>query len=187
MEGIFFILIGGALFSQAWYILGLYSDGRTMAVFVGGLGLLTLATIVFAPMLVTGESSGGALDVADHLAELTVMKSLIIVWALYGVGVATHGLWDFDERAIGFYSAFLSVISLVSFLYFATELQQRYTDAVWLGMSGASLALVVVAGIMFFYLAFAYQNLRLVAGWFALLGGGVISIIGLAMASTAVA
>ena len=158
MEGIFFILIGGSLFSQAWFILGMYSEGRTMAVFVGGLGLLALATTMFAPMLITGEARGAPLDAADHLAELTVMKSLIIVWAVYGVGVAAHGLWDFDERAIGFYSGFLTVASLVPFLYFATELQERYTDAVWLGMSGASLALAVVAGIMFFYLSFAFQK-----------------------------
>jgi len=35
MEGVFFVLIGAALFSEAWYLLGLYSEGRTMGVFVG--------------------------------------------------------------------------------------------------------------------------------------------------------
>ena len=40
MEGIFFILIGAALFTQSFYIIGLYAEGRTMGVLVGGLGVL---------------------------------------------------------------------------------------------------------------------------------------------------
>ncbi len=91
MEAIFLILIGAALFSQSWFILGLYSEGRTMGVFVGGLALLSLATIMFAPMVLTGEDVS---PTADYLAEITIMKSLIIVWALYTVAVA-------GTRAVG--------------------------------------------------------------------------------------
>ena len=186
MEAIFLILIGAALFSQSWFILGLYSEGRTMGVFVGGLGLLSLATIMFAPMVLTGEDVS---PTADHLAEITIMKSLIIVWALYTVAVAAHGLWDFDERPIGFYCAFLGVATLVPFLYFASELQPggtRYSEGVGLSLSAATLILTSLAGILFFYLAFSFNVLRLVAGWGLLLGGSLVTIIGLAIISTVV-
>ena len=186
MEGVFFMLVGAALFAQSWYILGMYAEGRTMGVVVGGLGLLSLATITFAPTLLTSEGLKAFIPEDVVTAETTVLKGLIITWALYTVGVAANGLWDFDERAIGFYSVFLAVASLVPFLYFAVELESRYTNAVWLGMSGATLMLTVIASIMFFYLAFSYTVLRLVAGWFALLGGGVVAAFGLAMVSTVI-
>jgi hypothetical protein len=182
MEGIFLILIGAALFSQSWYVLGMYSEGRTMGILVGGLGLLSLATITalaFAPMLLTGEGKG-----ADMLAETTVMKSMVLMWALYAVGVGAHGLWDLEDRAIGFYAAFLAVATLVPFIYFARELESSYGVGTWLALSGSSLILTVLAGIMFFYLAFALNVLRLVAGWFLLLGGGAVAVIGLAIVST---
>ena len=182
MEGVFLTLIGAALFSQSWYVLGMYSEGRTMGVFVGGLGLMSLAAIMFAPMLLTGEGTG-----ADMLTETMIMKSLIAVWAVYAVGVAAHGLWDFDERAIGFYCAFLAVATLIPFIYYAVQLEPRYSNGVWLGLSGATLALSVLAGMMFFYLAFALTVLRLVAGWFLLLGGGIVAVIGLLILSDTVA
>ena len=132
MEGVFFTLIGAALFSQSWYVLGLYAEGRTMGVFVGGLGLISLGAITFTPMLLTGEG----VSTANNLAEISIIKLLIIVWALYAVGVAAQGLWDFDERAIGFYSAFLAAASLVPFIYFVGELEQPYSNGVWLGPIG---------------------------------------------------
>ena len=184
MEGIFLVLIGAALFSQSWYVLGMYSEGRSMGILVAGLGVLSLATlsaVSFAPLLLTGEGKG-----ANMLAETTVMKTMIVAWALYAVAVGAHGLWDFEERAIGFYSAFLTVASLVPFIYFAVELQSRYGDETWLALSGASLVLTVLAGMMFFYLAFSFNVLRLVAGWFLLIGGGAVAAIGLAIVSNVI-
>ena len=60
MEGLFLVLIGGVLFSQSWYVLGMYSEGRSMGIFVGGMGLLALGTVVFAfdPVLLTGLKNG---------------------------------------------------------------------------------------------------------------------------------
>ena len=179
MEGVFFVLIGAALFSEAWYLLGLYSEGRTMGIFVGGLGLLSLVAIVLTPMLLTGAPQG-----SDMLTETTVMKTVIIAWALYAVGVGAHGLWDFDERAIGFYNAFLVAASLVPFIYFAVELEGVYSDGVWLGLSGGMLLLTIISGITFFHQAFQFSVLRPVSGWFLLLGGAAVSLVGLGMVTT---
>ena len=175
MEGIFLILIAGALFAQSWYMLGMYSEGRTMGIFVGGLGLLSLATITFTPTLLTG---------AEQLAEVTLFKSVILVWAVYTIGVAAHGLFDVEERAIGFYSAFLGVASLVPFILYVGVLRERYYESMWLGISASMAILTVLATIMFFYQALQFNVLRLVAGWFLLVGSTIIGLIGLAVVST---
>ena len=183
MEGIFLLLIGAALFSQSWYVLGLYSEGRTMGIVVGGLGILALGSVFLQPVLLNNVGDG-----AGNLVELTVIKALIVTWSLYAITVAAHGLWDFDERAIGFYCAVLVVATVMTFIYYSSpalgDLVDRYNESVWLTLSAATLALSVLAGMMFFTLGVPFQGLRAVAGWFALLGGAVIAFIGQAIIIT---
>ena len=184
MEGIFLVLIGGVLFSQAWYVLGMYSEGRSMGIFVGGMGLIALGTIVFAfePVLLTGLDNGNTVaDGAQVLGQITVMKAVVAVWGLYAIGVAASGLWDFDERAIGFYSAFAAVATLVPFLFFVGELERIYGGMVWLSLSGATLLLTMVATVMFFYQGLQFNVLRLLSGWSLLIGGVAVGGIGLAI------
>ena len=195
MEGIFFILIGAALFTQSWYILGLYSEGRTMGVLVGGLGVLALGTFMLggamdATLLVVGDDV--AIDkipaaAAKALQATTVLKALMMVWVAYTFGVAAHGLWEFEDRAIGFYSGLVAVVSLIAFLFFAIELRTVYSDAVWLTMAAAPAVLMLLAAISFFYLAWQWMVLRLVTGWFMLLGSGAVVGIGLVMIGTDIA
>jgi len=162
-----------------------------MGVFMGALGLLTLGTVMFGasvePVLLTGDPdvADKAAKAAGMLADLTVFKGLVVVWAVYAIGAGAQGLWELEDRAIGFYSAFVAVVSVISFLYFAINLQGTYSDAVWLVISGASLALAILAGITFFYLAFQWIVLRLVAGWFILLGSSVVVGLGLVMIAMA--
>ncbi len=56
MEGLALILIGGALFSQSWNFLGLYTDGRTVGAIMVALGLAALITLVLDPMVLIGEN-----------------------------------------------------------------------------------------------------------------------------------
>jgi hypothetical protein len=188
MEGIFFILIGAALFTQSWYILGLYSEGRTMGVLVGGLGVLALGTFMLggamdATLLLDNDKA----DAKQVLQETTALKALMMVWVAYTFGVAAHGLWEFEDRAIGFYSGLVAVVSLIVFLFFAIELRTIYSDAVWLTMAAAPLVLTLLAAISFFYLAWQWMVLRLVTGWFMLLGSGAVVGIGLVMIGTDIA
>ncbi len=178
MEGVAFILIVAALFSQSWYFLGLYPDGRTMSTYVGGLGALSLIAITMTPMLLTG--AGGDPD-AFPLAETTIMKMLIIVWAGYALGVAAQGWFDFDERALGFFSAITAATSAVALVYFAVTLANPYGDAVSISLSAATLVLSILGGILFFYMAVPFNVLRLVAGWGVLLGSITVFGIGLAI------
>lgn len=185
MEGIFFLLIGAAIFSQAWYVLGLYSEGRTTGVLIALLGLLSLGTFMFStnitPTLISGEGS----------TELvTAFTALIALWAVYAIAVGTHGIWDLDTRAIGFYSAFLSIASLAIFLVSALAMAEggafEQSLGTWLSMSIVPFLLAIISGLVFFYMAFEFQVLRLVTGWFMLFGGAIVGLVGLwALASVA--
>ena len=121
MEAVFLVLVGAVLFSQAWHMLGLYSDGRSVGVIIGGLSLLSLGAVLLEPLLLTG-SGDRTISAANHLSELTVTKTLIIVWAVYGIAVAAQALWDQDERAVGFYSAVVAAVTVFSFFYYAGNL-----------------------------------------------------------------
>ncbi len=148
---------------------------------MGGLGLVSLIALMLAPMLLVGGQPG-----SDVVVETNVMKVLIILWAGYAIGVGAHGLWEFDDRAIGFYSAFLFAGSLVALLYYAIEIEGVYGDDVWLGLSSAALVLTVLAAMLFFYLAIPFIALRKVAGWFILVGSIAVAGIGFAILTSLV-
>ena len=192
MEGLFFVLVGAALVVQSWQLLGLYSDGRTMGVVVGGLGVLILGTFMLGsavePILFTEVGKKASTVAAGDVAVSTaLLTTLAAVWAVYAIGVGAHGLWDLDDRALGFHSAVVAVVSLGALAYFAGELDARYGENVMLAMSAAALVLTALATILFFYLAFGFNVLKLVSGWFLLIGGAVVSLIGLAVIAGAVA
>jgi hypothetical protein len=186
VEAIFLVLIGALLFSQAWHMMGLYSDGRTVGVVIGSLGLLSLVALTLDAMLLTGSGSK-TISAANNLSEITVFKGLIAVWAVYGVVVAAQSLWDLEERAVAFFSAAAAAMSIVSFFYFAGNMEARYGESVWLGLSAASLLLSVISAMVFFALGFNFRTLRPVAAWFMLLGGGVVAVIGMAIATRGIA
>ena len=178
MEGIFFLLIGAAIFSQSWHVLGLYSEGRTMGVFTTGLGLLTLGTIMFGTTITPTLISGGG-----STELLTALTALIVLWAIYSLGVGAQGIWETDPRAIGFYSLFLSIASLVVFLIFVLSMAENgvfeHSLGIWLAMSSVPFILTIISALVFFYHSFELPVLRLVTGWFMLFGGTVIGLVGL--------
>ena len=196
MEGLFFVLVGAALVVQSWQHLGLYSDGRAMGVVVGGLGVLILGTFMLGssvePILLTTtgkEVSGVAKEIAagDVAVSTALLTTLAAVWAAYAIGVGAAGLWDLDDRAVGFHSAVVAVVSLMSLLFFAGEMDARYGENVMLATSFATLLLTVLSTMVFFYLAFGFNVLKLVSGWFLLIGGAVVSLIGLLIVSGGIA
>ena len=194
MEALGLILIAGALFCHSWYILGLYPDGRTVGIYVGAFGLAALIATTMAPMLLIGGDSAAIADaggsagrnfysIAAGLAETTMMKTLIIVWAIYAVGVGAQSLFDYDERAVGFSGAVAAVVSLFALFFFAGTLLDPYGEDVVLVLSTATLLLTIVAGTMFAYLGVPFSNLRPVAGWFNLVGSIAVFIMGVIIAT----
>ena len=186
MEGVALVLIGAVMFNHSWYLLRLYPDGRTMGIFVGALGLAALATLTLDPVLLTGVGDDGSvLRGANPVAEITILKLVIIVWAGYAVGVAAQAIWEFDERAIGFYSVVVAASSLVAMIYYATTLLTPYGDDVQLSMMAAMFFLAVPPAMVFSYYAIpAFSALQQVAGWFLLVGGIGVTTTGLVIVST---
>ena len=194
MEALGLILIAAALFCHSWYILGLYPDGRTVGIYVGAFGLAALIATTMAPMLLIGGDSAAVADaggdagrnfysIAAGLAETTMMKTLIIVWAIYAVGVGAQSLLDYDERAVGFSGAVAAVVSLFALFFFAGTLLDPYGEDVVLVLATSSLLLTIVAGTMFAYLGVPFNGLRPVAGWFNLVGSIAVFIMGVIIAT----
>ena len=95
MEGIAFIFIGAAIFTHSWHLLGLYSDTRAFGVVMAGAALaLFLSFFVFEPHML------GSLDdnSITRMGELTMLKTLILAWAVYAGIVAAQGVWELEER-----------------------------------------------------------------------------------------
>ncbi len=189
MEGFALTLIGAAIFSHAWYLLGLYSDGRTVGILMATLGAALLITLTLEPQLLGMQ---GADDV-QKLGEVTMMKTLIVLWAAYAGAVAAQGWWDLDERAIGFYAVALAAGSAVAIIYFATQLWEHDAlpgvdaVAVTVGFTAIAGALTVVGATLFFYMAVPFRQLDKVAGWFSLVGSIGITAVGLAIITTLIA
>ena len=177
MEALFLVLIGAVLFSQSWQLLGLYSDSRTTGLLMLILGILmvlgAVSASLYEPMLLTSS--------ADRDTETMVMKVVIVSWAVYAIVGGAQYLWDFDERASGFYSGFIAISTFCCMIYFARFLEVRYGVETWIAHSAATLVLSLIAGFNFFHRATEYSVMRLVCGWSMLLGGSAVALIGLAV------
>lgn len=183
MEAAFFVLIGGALFAQSWNHLGLFAEGRGMGIVVGGLGLVALVSLVMDPMLIQGIT----LSDSEALANLTIMKGLVLLWAVFAVAMAVQSFLDLEERAVGFFAGFVAIFSLIALVYFVVEMKDGYGgDGPWLTMAASTLILAITSGIIFFHQAIPFQAIRLVAGWFLLVGGSALGVFGLLIATTIV-
>ena len=91
MEAAFLVLIGGALFAQSWNHLGLFAEGRGMGIVVGGLGLVSLVALVMDPQLIQGPDTNPSV-----LANMTIMKGLILIWAVFAVAMAAQSYLDLE-------------------------------------------------------------------------------------------
>lgn len=182
MEAAFLVLIGGALFAQSWNHLGLFAEGRGMGIVVGGLGLVSLVALVMDPMLIQGAATE-----ASVLSNMTVMKGLILLWAVFVVAMAAQSYLDLEERAVGFFAGFVAIVSVIGLVYFVAEMADGYGgDGPWLTMAASTLILAITSGIVFFHQAIPFQAIRLVAGWFLLVGGSALGVLGLLVATTIV-
>jgi hypothetical protein len=59
-------------------------------------------------------------------------------------------------------------------------------DGPWLTMAVSTLILAFTSGMIFFHQAIPFQAIRLVAGWFLLIGGSALGVFGLLIATTIV-
>jgi len=183
MEGLALTLIGAAIFSHSWYLMGLYSDGRTVGVLMAALGAGMLITLTLEPQLLGLQGA----DDSQKLGEITMMKTLIVMWAVYAGVVAAQGWADLEERAVGFYASVLAAGSLIALIYFVSQLWE-HNDLAGIEAMGVTASFTAVSGILtvigtmlFFNMAIPFFGLRVVAGWFSLVGSIAIAAVGLAV------
>ena len=107
MEALVLLLVGVLLFTQAWYLLGVYSNPRTVGVIAAGLALGLLATA-------TSTGLSAPLGIGAGAAPLvSAMKGAGVLWAVYAAALAAHAIWGLEERALGFHALVLWPLSLV--------------------------------------------------------------------------
>lgn len=164
MELLFLLVLPAALWAQSWYFLGLYNNPRTLGIISGTVALTLGGLVVFG-----GASANPAIS------------GLILVWAVYSAIVASVALWGFDERTLGFYALFLSLISLlyVAYYFLGGDVLGSGTAGVESSVMGiASLLLTVIAALVFFYLGAPFARMRQSTGWFELVLSVIIAVLG---------
>ena len=176
MEPIFLICIGAALFAHAWYAMGMHDDGRTTGIVVGALGAGALIALTIDPMLLGTETTG-----ALRAAEVNVFRALVVFWAIYAGAIAAHGVYDFDDRAIGFFSAPLAAVSITVALFASTRMPDNYDWTVWLSVAISGLLLGLVGIVLFLNLACVLRALNGLASWTMLVFSVVLTAIGIAV------
>ena len=183
MEGIALILIGTAIFSHSWHLLGLYADSRMVGVIMAALAAaLVVALFTVQPQFLGGMGENAAV----RLGEVAVLQTAALAWGVYAVAVAAHCIWDMEERAVGFFSVLLVASSVIA-LFFFLQVWSLDNDAfslIVLVISSAMLA--IVGGLLFFTLAVPFPALRSVSGWAMLIQSVVIVAFGLAMTTTSI-
>ena len=180
MEGIALILIGTAIFSHSWYLLGLYADSRTVGVIMAALGLgLLVSLFTFQPQFL-GSLGGNSVI---NLGEVLSLKTVMLVWGIYAGVVAAHCLWDMEERALGFFSVLLTVAGVVFLLFFLQLWINSSADVVLLLVTTSAM-FTIIGGLLFFYMVFPFPSLRGVSAWAMLIQSILIVGIGLALVTT---
>ena len=183
MEGIALILIGTAIFSHSWYLLGLYSDGRTIGVVMAALAVgLLVSLFAFNPQILGDQSTYAA----RQMGEVPVFKTIIVAWAIYAGVVAAQGIWDLEDRAVGFYAVPLTAISLVALFFFMQVWVDGGSDAVMVSLVTSGALLSIIGALLFFFMAIPFPGLRSVAGWAMLIESIALAAIGMTMVTTTI-
>ena len=120
------------------------------------------------------------------MGEVAVLKTILVAWAVYAAVVAAQGIWDLEERAIGFFSVPLTVVSLVALLFFVQIWVDGGSDAVMVSLLTSTAMLSIVGALLFFYMAIPFPSLRSVAGWAMLIQSIVLAAFGMAMVTTTI-
>ena len=182
MEGVAFILIGVALFSHSWSLLGFYADARALGITMAGVATaLVLALFVFEPQFLGSIGDSQSM----RAAETDILQILIISWAIYAAMVGAQNLWDMEERPLGFFSIPLTAVSLVSMAFFLSLWVDSGEDIVMAPTMIIAAMLSVMGALLFFSLALPFAPLRTVSGWALLLQSLVVAGLGLGMAAGA--
>ena len=185
MDLAFVLVLSGLLWVQSWYLLGFYSNAKTLGIVAVGVAIVLFGIVLFQDKLPTAVITppGALLPVA------TSISIFVLMWAVYSALVAGVYLWGLESRSLGFYSLFLWVLSAIFAAYFFLGGELLDSGSVnhvsWL-LGVVAILLAVLAAMLFFYLSLRPIGLgeppssamRTVTGWFYLVFSAVVGILG---------
>ncbi len=185
MDLAFVLVLSGLLWVQSWYLLGFYSNAKTLGIVAAGVAIVLFGIVLFQDKLPTAVITppGALLPVA------TSISIFVLMWAVYSALVAGVYLWGLESRSLGFYSLFLWVLSAIFAAYFFLGGELLDSGSVnhvsWL-LGVVAILLAVLAAMLFFYLSLRPSGLgeppssamRTVTGWFYLVFSAVVGILG---------
>ena len=179
MELVFLLVLPATLWAQSWYFLDLYNDTKTLGIMAAAAAVLLGGLLIFTGGSFT--SLVGALPEAGVADVGAVLSTFIALWVIYLAMLAGVHLGGFDERTLGLYSLFLSVVSIVYTVYFFAGGEILGGDQVaylmhW-PLAIVSAMLAVFSLLVFFHLAPPYPRLRYVTGWYTLVIAIVTTIL----------
>ena len=146
---------------HAWQLFGLSEPETTGIVGAAGAILLT-ALAAWQPLSMLTNVSAEALS------------SSIVIWAIYAALVAAVGLWDFDSRGLGLFSAYAAIVMIGQIIYCAVA------ESSLAGMI-CGIAQAVAFGVLFFYLAMRYDHLKKATAWVLVVVGPIHGILAAVM------
>lgn len=177
MELVFLMVLPATLWAQSWYFLDLYNNTKTLGIMAATAAVVLGGLVIFSGGGFT-SLVGGPPEVADVGA---VVSTFIALWVVYLAMLAGVHLGGFDERTLGLYSLFLSVVSILYTVYFFAGgeilggAQVGYLMHWPLAIVSAMLAVFTL--LVFFHLSPPYPRLRYVTGWYTLVISIVIAIL----------
>ena len=185
MDLAFLLILPGLLWTQSWHLLGFYSSTRALGIVAVAVAVGLLSIVLFQDKLeLVSETPTGAL-----LSVGTTTSIFILLWAVYAVLVAGVYLWGLDSRTLGFFGLSIGLLSALFAAYFflGGELLENgdINHVSWL-LGTASVLLAILAGLLFFYLAFRppgqgeppASTMRTITGWFYLVFSAAIAVLG---------
>ena len=180
MELAFLFVLPAAFWAHAWHMLGRYSSPRSLGVVGAGVAIILLAIVAMWR------------DSAIIVGSDNALSALVLAWAVYGALLAAVGMRGYDQRTLGYYGLFVSLVSIVFVLYYflgdAVLSNQDVSPTGFLGqglgvisyiMGAYALVLAILGGLLFLHLAIPVRGMRLVAGWTFLLGAVASLALGL--------
>ena len=156
MDALAVVLFALVLFSHSWNLLG-KTDLKLPSIIAGTVSIILILLVVFKPLnLMTGASP-------------VSIALCLMLFTLYTVSLAAIGLWGFDPRLLGYYSAlhaFGRILLAVSFLSIG--------GMIGIAASFTQVILVVLFILLAIHLIITTHPLQKLTGWFFLIGSVII-------------
>lgn len=159
METVAALALGIVVFMQGLQILDL-SAAKTSGIIgaAGAIVLIALMALKPLPLLLAGGS-------------LSAFSTSMLVWALYATLVAAVGLWGFDARGLGYFSAYGAIAMLLQVLYCIV------TKTSPIGII-CGITQFIAFAMLFFYLALPMKGLKKATAWVLAAAGVIHGVLG---------